>query len=130
MRGYEKTGILTTKDLRLPSQKQLEKGVAILECVQEIPCNPCVESCPVHAITMKDINAIFVVKITDKKAWVTLPYEFVPTPTVGDIVQAVDRTGKTRGSAVVKKVVRQGKTMVVTIEIESRLAMDIRNIKV
>jgi len=29
MQMYEKTGILTTKDLRLPSQKQLGKGVAI-----------------------------------------------------------------------------------------------------
>jgi Fe-S-cluster-containing hydrogenase component 2 len=153
MQMYEKTGILTTKDLRLPSQKQLGKGVAILECVQEIPCNPCVDSCPVHAISMKDINAppvndfekcigctkcvgicpglaIFVVKVKGDKAWVTLPYEFVPIPTVGDVVQALDRTGMMRGKAVIKKVVKQGKTMVVTIEIDSRLAMDIRNIKV
>ena len=57
MHQYEKTGILSHKDLQIPSQKQLEKGVAILECVQEIPCNPCVDSCPVHAISMKDINA-------------------------------------------------------------------------
>jgi Fe-S-cluster-containing hydrogenase component 2 len=153
MREYEKTGILSTKDLQVPSKKQLEKGVAILECVQEIPCNPCVDSCPVHAITMKDINAppvndfekcigctkcvgicpglaIFVVKVKDDKAWVTLPYEFVPIPTVGDEVQALDRTGKARSKAIVKKVVKQGKTLVVTIEIESSLAMDIRNIKV
>jgi Fe-S-cluster-containing hydrogenase component 2 len=153
MREYEKTGILSTKDLQVPSKKQLEKGVAILECVQEIPCNPCVESCPVHAITMKDINAppvndfekcigctkcvgicpglaIFVVKSKDDKAWVTLPYEFVPIPRVGDEVQALDRTGKARSKAIVKKVVKQGKTLVVTIEIESSLAMDIRNIKV
>ncbi|HUT00366.1 MAG TPA: 4Fe-4S dicluster domain-containing protein [Candidatus Thermoplasmatota archaeon] len=153
MHVYEKTGILSTKDLQVPSKKQLKKGVAILECVQEIPCNPCVGSCPVHAITMKDINAppvndfekcigctkcvgicpglaIFVVKVKDDKAWVTLPYEFVPIPTVGEVVQALDRTGKVRSKAVVKKVVKQGKTMVVTIEIESSLAMDIRNIKV
>ena len=57
MREYEKTGILSIKDLQVPKEKELEKGVAILECVQEIPCNPCVESCPVHAISMKDINA-------------------------------------------------------------------------
>ena len=100
MREYEKTGILSMKELQVPSKKQLEKGVAILECVQEIPCNPCVDSCPVHAISMKDINAppvndfekcigctkcvgvcpglaIFVVKVKDDKAWITLPYEFV-----------------------------------------------------
>jgi Fe-S-cluster-containing hydrogenase component 2 len=153
MRQYEKTGILSTKDLQIPSEKQLEKGVAILECVQEIPCNPCVESCPVHAISMKDINAppvndfekcigctkcvgvcpglaIFVVKIAGKKAWVTLPYEFVPGPRVGDIVKALDRTGAVRSKAIVKKVITRGKTMVITIEIDSDLAMDIRNIKV
>jgi Fe-S-cluster-containing hydrogenase component 2 len=153
MGDYEKTGILSIKDLQVPTKKQLEKGVAILECIQEIPCNPCVDSCPVHAISMKDINAqpvndfdrcigctkcvgvcpglaIFVVKVKDEKAWVTLPYEFVTVPKVGDIVQALDRTGAARSKAVVKKVVKNGKTMVITIEVDSRLAMDIRNIKV
>ena len=37
MHNYEKTGILSLKDLRIPSKKQLKKGVAILECIQEIP---------------------------------------------------------------------------------------------
>jgi len=153
MRDYEKTGILSMKELQVPSKKQLEKGVAILECVQEIPCDPCVDSCPVHAISMKDINAppvndfekcigctkcvgvcpglaIFVVKVKDDKAWVTFPYEFITVPKVGDIVQALDRTGTVRSKALVKKIVKHGKTMVVTIEVESSLAMDIRNIKV
>ena len=153
MRQYEKTGILSIKDLQVPSKKQLEKGVAILECVQDIPCNPCVESCPVHAISMKDINAppvndfekcigctkcvgicpglaIFVVKVKGNKAWVTLPYEFVPAPKVGETVTALDRAGVNRGKALVKKVIKQGKTMVITIEIDSDVAMDIRNIKV
>jgi Fe-S-cluster-containing hydrogenase component 2 len=153
MYEYEKTGILSMKELQVPSKKQLEKGVAILECVQEIPCNPCVDSCPVHAISMKNINAlpvndfekcigctkcvgvcpglaIFVVKVKDDKAWVTLPYEFIPGPKVGDIVQALDRTGTLRNKALVKKIAKHGKTMVVTIEVESGYAMDIRNIKV
>lgn len=153
MRQYEKTGILCLKDFKIPSEEQLKKGVAILECVQEIPCNPCVESCPVHAISMKDINAppmndfekcigctkcvgvcpglaIFVIKKVGNKAWVTLPYEFVPVPKIGDMVQALDRTGSQRGTALVKKVIKQGKTVVLTIEIDSTLAMDIRNIRV
>ncbi len=153
MHQYEKTGILTIKDLQIPSEKQLEKGVAILECVQEIPCNPCVDSCPVHAISMKDINAppvndfekcigctkcvavcpglaIFVIKVKDKKAQVTLPYELLPVPQVGDSVNALDRTGAIRDKATVKKVIKKGKTMVITIEVDSSLAMDIRNIKV
>jgi len=153
MHDYEKTGILSMKELQVPSKKQLEKGVAILECVQEIPCNPCVDSCPVHAISMKDINAppmnnfekcigctkcvgvcpglaIFVVKIKDDKAWITLPYEFITVPKVGDRVQALDRSGRSRGKAIIKKIAKQGKTTVVTIEVDSSLAMEIRNIKV
>jgi Fe-S-cluster-containing hydrogenase component 2 len=153
MHEYEKTGVLSKRDLQHPTKKQLEKGVAILECIQEIPCDPCVASCPVHAISMKDINAppvndfnvcigctkcvgvcpglaIFVVKIKDKKAWVTLPYEFVPVPKAGDMVKALDRTGAVRGNALIKKVVKNGKTMVITVEVKSSLAMDIRNIQV
>jgi len=153
MYEYERTGILSTKDLKLPSKKQFEKGVAILECIQEIPCNPCVDSCPVKAISMKDINAppindfdkcigctkcvgicpglaIFVVKIKDGKAIITLPYEFLPVPKVGDNVKALDRTGNIKGKALVKKVLKIGKTMVITIEVDEKLAMDIRNIKV
>lgn len=153
MREYEKTGILSSKNLKLPTRKQLEKGVAILECVQEIPCNPCVDSCPVHAISMKDINAppvndfercigctkcvgicpglaIFVVKVKEGKAWVTLPYEFVPVPKVGTLVQGLDRAGVVRGDGLVTRVVKQGKTLVVTIEIDGKLAMDVRNIRV
>jgi Fe-S-cluster-containing hydrogenase component 2 len=151
MREYEKTGVLTKKELPCPSKKQLEKGTAILECIQEIPCDPCVDSCPVHAITMKDINAppvtdfdkcigctkcvgicpglaIFVVKVKGNKAWITLPYEFRPVPKVGDTVKAVDRTGMVRGDALVTKVVKSGKTMVITIEVDSSLAMDVRHI--
>ena len=153
MHSYEKTGILSKKDLKLPSKKQLEKGVAIIECVQEIPCNPCVDSCPVNAISMKDINAppitdydtcigcgkcvgvcpglaIFLIKIKENKALITLQYEFLPIPEVETKVNALNREGYIVGKAIVKKVVKKGKTMIITIEASADLAMDIRNIKV
>jgi len=153
MQDYEKTGVLSLKDLKMPTKKQLKKGVAILECIQEIPCDPCVESCPVCAITMKDINAppinnyekcigctkcvgvcpglaIFVVKIKDGKALVTLQYEFLPVPEVGDKVEALNRKGAKVGFGIVRRVVKQGKTMVITVEIDEDLAMDVRNIRV
>jgi Fe-S-cluster-containing hydrogenase component 2 len=153
MKTYEKTGVLALKDLMVPSKKQLEKGVAILECVQDIPCDPCVDSCPVNAISMKDINAlpvndfdacigcgkcvgacpglaIFVVKIRDEKALITLPYEFLPVPNIGDRVKALDRKGDVKDEALVKKVVKVGKTMVITVEVKKDLAMDVRNIRV
>ena len=153
MHEYEKTGILSIKDLKLPTNNQLKKGVAMLECIQEIPCNPCVDSCPVKAISMKDINAppiidynkciacgkcigicpglaIFVIKIKDDKAIISLPYEFLPIPEVDTKVKALDREGKARSDATVKKIVKKGKTTIITIELEKELAMDVRNIKV
>jgi len=153
MKNYEKTGILSSKDLRHPTDEQLQKGVAILECVQKIPCNPCVDSCPVNAISMKDINslpavdfdkciacgkcvgvcpglAIFIVKIKKDKGLVTLPYEFLPTPNIGDIIDVLDREGKNQGEGIVRKVIKKGKTMIVTVEVDKDLIMDIRNIRV
>jgi len=154
MKNYEKTGILKKNDLKIPSKKQLKKGVAIIECIQKIPCNPCVDICPVNAITMKDINsppevnydkcigckkcvgicpglAIFVVKILDKnKAFVTLPYEQLPIPEENDIVDGLNREGKKIDNVKVKKVIKKGKTMIITVETEEKYAMDIRNIRV
>ena len=153
MHNYEKTGVLSKKDLKLPSKKQLERGVAVIECVQEIPCNPCVDSCPVNAISMKDINAlpiadydkctgcgkcigicpglaIFLIKIKDNRALITLQYEFLPIPEVGSKVKALDREGNMVDNAIVKRVIKKGKTMVITVEANEDLAMNIINIRV
>jgi len=152
MKHYERTGVLSIDDLDLPSEKQLLKGVAITECVQEIPCNPCVDSCPVNAISMKDINAppvvdfdaciacgncvgvcpglaIFVVKKTGDNGLITLPFEFLPVPKKGDVVDTIDRDGKQVGTGIVKRVVRQGKTMVVTVEVSADDLMIVRHIQ-
>ncbi len=153
MFNYEKDGILDPEFLQLPSQKQLKKGVAIIECVQNIPCNPCVDSCPTGAISMKDVNAlpvmdydkciacckcvsicpglaIFVVKIIDDKALITLPYEFLPEPMVGKKIKVLDRSGKIVDDGIVKKVGRKDKTFVVTVEVDKDFIMTVRNIKV
>ena len=152
IKSYEKNGILVPEDLKLPIDKHLKKGVAIIECIQEIPCDPCVAICPVSSISMKDINdipkidydkctgckrcvgicpglAIFVVKVLDNKALITLPYEFLPIPKAGDIVTALDREGKPRGTAKIMKLNRSGKTTVVTIEVDKKRAMEVRNIR-
>lgn len=154
MQEYEKTGVLTVRDIETPSKNQLKKGVAILECIQEIPCNPCVDACPFNAISMKDINAppkidfdkcigcsrcieicpglaIFVVKIRDDgRALITLPYEFLQIPKVGDRVKTLDRKGNNRDTAIVKKVVKREKTLVITVEVDEGSAMEVRNIQV
>ena len=151
--GYEETGLLALEDLlRIPSDKQLEKGVAIPECIQNIPCNPCVDACPFDAITMKDINsppivdfdrctgcgnciavcpglAIFIVKTKDDKAWITIPYEFLPIPKKNDIVDALDREGNVVSKGRVIRVRKQNTTWIITIEVDRSMAMIVRNIR-
>lgn len=153
MNTYEETGVLSVKDLKLPSKKQIEKGVAITECIQEIPCDPCVDSCPVHAISMKDINAppivdydaciacgqcvgicpglaIFVMKKKNGKGLLTLPYEFLPVPKKDDEVDTIDRDGNQVGTGVVTQVKKKGKTMVVTIQLDENDLLHVRHIRV
>lgn len=152
MKTYEQDGILVKKDLDLPSDKQLEKRIAITECVQLIPCNPCVDSCPADAISMKDINAppvvdydacigcgncvgacpglaIFLLKITDEKAEITLPYEFQPIPNKDDVVHALNRTGAIVDKGLIKKVRKKGKTAIITVQVNKEFVYDVRNIK-
>lgn len=153
MHSYEKDGILTLEDLVIPTKKQLEKGVAFIECIQEIPCNPCVDSCPVGAISMKNINAppivdydkciacgqcigicpglaIFLIKTKGDKVFITLQYEFLPIPIVGNKVKALNRKGEVVDTAIVKRIVKKDKTFIITIEANKDFAMEIRNIRV
>ncbi|RLF47307.1 MAG: (4Fe-4S)-binding protein, partial [Thermoplasmata archaeon] len=142
MKEYEKTGVIALNEIRIPSEEQLKRGVAITECVQEIPCNPCVDACPVDAISMENINsppfvdydkctgcaqcaavcpglAIFVVKLEEEKALVTLPYEFLPLLEKGEEVKALDREGKEAGKAIVKRVIKKrDRTCLVTVEVD------------
>ena len=151
--GYKESGVISINDLKLPNEEQLKKGVAIVECLENIPCNPCVEACPFGAITMRDLNdtpkvnydkctgckrciaicpglAIFVVKLEGEDALISLPYEFLPVPKKGDVVIALDREGKVRGNAKVEEVKKVGKTHIITIRTKKEDAMVVRNIRV
>ncbi len=92
----------------------------VIECTQNIPCNPCQDACPKGCITVgscitslpqmnADSNcsgcgqcvavcpgqAIFLVDedIGNGYASVTIPYEFFPYPEAGDAGTALDRSG-------------------------------------
>jgi Fe-S-cluster-containing hydrogenase component 2 len=152
MKRWEREGVVELEDLDIPSEEYLRKGVAITECLQEIPCNPCVEACPVDAISMETINdtpkidyekcigcgncvdacpglAMFLVKVTGDSALITLPYEFLPVPEKEERVKALNREGKKICDAVVKRI-RRGRTTLVTIEVPAEYALEARNIKV
>lgn len=93
--------------------------VAFIECIEEIPCNPCEDACPNGAITVgRPITnlpvldshkcsgcrlcvaacpglAIYVKDYTysESEALISFPYEYYPLPQVGDAVEMVDRLG-------------------------------------
>jgi len=119
----EVTGVPTPNQIDnvFPSVERLAKGpVAIIECYQNIPCNPCYSACNRGAIKeFDDINdlpkinhdncngcglciancpglAIMVVdaRYSEEKALIKIPYEFYPLPEKGQIVKGLDRTGE------------------------------------
>lgn len=149
MDGVKYTGVLNAEELEnvMPTGERMKKGpVAVIECVQEIPCNPCEKACPFGAISVgADITAlpvidrdkctgcglciskcpglaIFVIDASgaEEQAKVSMPYEYLPLPKPGDIVTGTDRAGHSVCKAKVEKVdtgkQREG-TAVVTLSL-------------
>jgi len=155
-------GIPTREDLQKidPPLERLAAGpVAIVECFQEIPCNPCIKACKQGAITMgRDINdlplvdfalcngcglcisrcpglAIFVVDKTYSEdfALVKITFEYVPVPKAGQYAAGLDRAGQELGWFEVTKVISGGKknmTYTISLAVPQDLAMEVRNIRV
>ena len=128
----------------------------VLECTQNIPCNPCQDACsqgcisignnitslPISVADKKCINcglcvascpgqAIFLIDEDsgDGKASITLPYEFMPLPPIGSKGKALGRDGQVVCDAEVAKV-RTGKaydsTALLTISVPKEFAMKAR----
>ncbi|MEF3244600.1 MAG: 4Fe-4S binding protein [Caldisericaceae bacterium] len=160
MSNYLEKGYLEVSDIihSFPSEDEFSvHPVAISECVQEIPCNPCVSSCPTKAITMEDISsipiinykqcigcgkcvqvcpglALFLVFKNKDSYEITLPYEMLPLPKVLDEVYLLDRTGKRVGTGIVKRVKQVEKntySSLITVSFkEKSLIYEVRNIGV
>ena len=156
------TGIPTPEDINgvFPSEERLNKGaVAVIECYEEIPCNPCYTGCNIGAIKpFEDISdlpvinfdectgcslciakcpglAIMIVDMTysDTEALIKIPYEFCPLPKEGDVVKGLDRAGEYISDVKVIKVLNPkafDKTPVITIAVPKDKVKIIRNIKV
>ncbi|MCR4397741.1 MAG: 4Fe-4S binding protein [Firmicutes bacterium] len=141
-----------------PARERAEKGpVAVIECVQEIPCNPCETACPRGAIRVGipitnlpalDADkctgcgvcipkcpglAIFALDMTYSatEAALSFPHEYLPLPRPGDVVVAVDRGGKAVCASRVLRVSDRpanDRTAVVTIAIPKEHADRVRGI--
>jgi len=146
---YEQTGIPTERMIRaqFPRDKKiLFRPKAIIECYQEIPCNPCEKSCPFNAITIgEDVHqrplinfdkctgcgicvyscpgqAIMVTMLKDGKAYFKIPYDFDELPKVGEWWNALDRQGRVLSRCKIEHVsrARQATHMmsVITVSLE------------
>jgi len=156
------SGVPANEDIAkiCPSDERFAAGpVAVVECFQEIPCNPCVKACNRGAIAMpRDINdmpalnarlcngcgrciplcpglAIFVIDMDygEDLALVKLPYEYVPIPKAGQLALGLDRCGRELGRYEVVRVMPGGKrnmTHTVALAVPKELAMEVRAVGV
>ncbi|QDR82649.1 FAD-dependent oxidoreductase [Sporomusa termitida] len=138
----------------IPGEAARKQGlVAVLECTQNIPCNPCQDVCPKGCIKVGDKitnlpvmvssahcsgcglcviscpgQAIFLVNETyaDNFAAVSIPYELVPLPVPGSKGMACDRSGAVLAEAEVISVRKNAKsdgTALLTMKVPGQWAM-------
>lgn len=147
--GIVRKNLIEAKlDDLMNNQKQ---SGAVLECYQEIPCNPCSTSCPFDAIKVEpDINqtpvidydlctscgicvyncpglAIFVLDMNKDKAVFKISYELLPIPEKGMILKGVDRSGEVICDAEVIRVQNskaQDSTVLLHVEVDKEYYKD------
>ena len=163
MDGIRYTGVPSAEELKncpgVPSRERMNKGrVACIECVQEIPCNPCEAICRFGAITvgeqitnlphLSEENctgcglcvancpglAITVLDLTysETEATIDFPFEYLPLPQAGDRVDAVGRDGmKVCDGTVVRvtKLPSYAGTAVIRMAIPKEHINDVRSMK-
>jgi len=142
-----------------PDKERFAKGpVAIAECVQEIPCNPCEAACRFGAIEIgspitntpqideaKCIGcgvcvaacpglAIFVVDKTysEKEALISFPFEYRPLPEKGGMVDALSRGGEFICKGTVIRVLNPPKndhTPIITLAVAADKVDDVRTMR-
>ena len=131
----------------------------VIECSQNIPCDPCQEACPFGCIKVGERitdlpavvedstcrncgacvaacpgQAIFLVNedAEEKMGTVSLPYEFLPRPEVGDKGVALDRSGRVICDAEVVKIQNVGsfdRTAVLTMKVPKEYTSSARFFK-
>ncbi len=154
----KETGIPTLEQVlsRFPNKDQLLRPKAILECYEDIPCNPCETSCPFDAIKIgENINmqpvldvdrctgcglclqacpglAIIVAQIKDDHAIFKIPYEFIPMPEKNQIWYGVNRSGDVICDAKIESILltkKQDHTAMVTVSVPKKHLYDFVTIR-
>jgi ferredoxin len=137
---------------QLASEEEMEgRGCLCIECIEEIPCNPCQTSCPQGAITVGfpitnlpvidrskctvcglcipacPGQAITIKSVKNDKARIRFPWEYLPFPSVGDSVRMVDRLGQELCDGRIVSITnpeRNNKTAVITAEFPRKFVQD------
>ena len=157
----EKNGVATPEQVKsiFPSIERINQGpVAVIECYEKIPCNPCYKSCKFEAISdLTDINDIPVVNIekctgcgvcvyncpglaimiidgskSDDYVVFRIPYEFLPLPEENQTVQGLNRKGEYICDVKIIKVQNakaMDRTPVVHAMVDRKHMYEFRNIK-
>ncbi len=141
-----KTGVPTKEQVlsRFFDQEVMIKPKAILECYEDIPCNPCETSCPFDAIVIgENINtqpqlipdvctgcgicvtscpglAIIVAQLVGDRAVFKIPYEFLPVPQKGEVWLGINRQGNVICDAKIESILlnkKQDHTALVTVSV-------------
>ena len=121
--GFVHAKIFVADDeiMRFPGVTKKAGVHPVMECTQNIPCNPCQDACPKGCISIGENITSLPVVVADKEcigcgmcvascsgqaiflvdetyeegyASITMPYEFLPLPEKGDVGTALDRSGK------------------------------------
>lgn len=161
--GYElsasllKNGYVADDEIdRFPGVTHVQGPHPVIECTQNIPCDPCRNACPFGCIEIDGSithlprfdtdrrcaacgmcvascsgQAIFLVDEDAGDGWatVTLPYEFLPYPKVGDRGRALGRSGEPVCEAEVvgfKTSPAYDKTALLTMRVPKDMAMKAR----
>lgn len=157
----ECTGIPTNDLIKkaFPNIERINQGpVAVIECFQNIPCNPCSTSCSRNAMNpMDDINdlpslnvdncngcgicmskcpglAIMVVdgSYSEDEVLFRIPYEFLPLPNNSEVVEGLNRNGDYITDVKVVRVQNPksfDKTAIVDVVVNRDFLYDFRNIR-
>ncbi|WP_039652831.1 FAD-dependent oxidoreductase [Clostridium tyrobutyricum] len=155
-----KKGYLTDEEImKYPGVKSIKGIHAVIECSQNIPCNPCQDACPKKCIkvganiTSLPIideksqcigcgmcvascsgQSIFLIDEDYEKGYtsVTLPYEFLPLPEKGMKGRGLDRSGKEVCMAEVvdiQSLPAFDHTNLLTIKVPKEMGMSVRSFK-
>ncbi|AZV56458.1 FAD-dependent oxidoreductase [Clostridium sp. AWRP] len=155
-----KKGYLTDEEvIKYPGVKSIKGIHPVIECSQNIPCNPCQDACPRQCIKIgakitslpvvdeksKCIGcgmcvascsgqSIFLVNedYEEEYASITLPYEFLPLPEKGIKGIGLDRRGKEACEAEVvgvKSLPAFDHTNLLTIKVPKKMGMKVRFFK-